>query len=124
MKSFSFNDSKYSFWPRKSSCKNVLPRGRKSLPEGRKLDDTVQDGWKKGLFQLLIDNPNYTFSVREEDCKKPKYNDGVLSDDGCCDDYVPDGWKLTESLGDHVDANNEKVVEKYVVKLVINDEAI
>ena len=71
MKRFSFNDSNYLFCPRKSGCKNVLPRGRKlveeilplglkkslvrpmvgddTIPEGWKFDDTVQDGWKRGV---------------------------------------------------------------------------
>ena len=72
------------------------------LPEGWKLDNTVQGGWKKSLFQLVFDDPNYSFWVQGEDCKKPEFVDVENSDDIRYDDNLPDGWKLTESLDDHL----------------------
>ena len=73
-----------------------------TLPEGWKLDNTVQGGWKKSLFQLVFDDPNYSFWVQGEDCKKPEFVDVENSDDIRYDDNLPDGWKLTESLDDHL----------------------
>ena len=96
-----------------------------TLPEGWKLDNTVQGGWKKSLFQLVFDDPNYSFWVQGEDCKKPEFVDVENSDDIRYDDNLSDGWKLTDSLDDHVDADHEKVVEeKPDAKLVMKDEVL
>ena len=39
-----------------------------TLLEGWKLDNTVQGGWKKSLFQLVFDDHIYSFWVQGEDC--------------------------------------------------------
>ena len=70
----------------------------------------------------MFDDPNYSFWVQGEDCKKPEFVDVENSDDIRYDDNLPDGWKLTESLDNHVD--HEKVVEKPDAKLVMKDEAL